>query len=581
MTNPKNRVDPAAPALSGGPNGKPAPLPNGEKGSVVLVPIVMDLAAEMRKVLLHAGGYFDELGRLKEFVLNRQVAVIYCGRKGRDAAEQAAGTIEREFSPERVGTLDLTDVAGFPGDPKGFVPWWEEAGGMGECFGDGAGFVDLVGRKAKWRPPPRPFSAIGLDDDDQVGPDVEDPIGFVDPRAFHGVLGRLAQQTQSETEADPLAVLMHLLPFFGAWAGRGPYFVVSGTRHRLNLFEALVGASGVSRKGTAGDVAKAIWSMVDETFTRENIHDGLNSGAGLLYHLRDAGTRMVKQGKPFRDEGVTDKRRAFLEDELGTVLKSGHRESENLLDLLRKFWDGKEVIRSNTKDPTRVTDGHLALVGHCTVEDLKFNLSDLDKSNGTANRFEYLLCRRSKLLPRGGNVFDLLRDFLSAELQELREALEFARDVGEIRRDPSIDGIWEALYRDLNTIPPGRIGAFYVRAPTIIMRRAALFALADRSRLVQAPHVDASLAIWEHSVRTLRYIFPDDVDPQAEKLLAALDENPGGMTRRELLATFNNHLKAKALDALLEKLLVQSQIVASPPESRGGRPAVRYSRKRL
>lgn len=572
-------IDVAAPAKLNGKAKRP-PFPNGSPGSLVMVSVIPGLATEMRKVVLPAACYDYEWPQLKEFVIGRRVAVVYCGKKGHGHAPLAAGAIERELTPELVGTIDLTELFGFDGNPEGFVSWWEEASGMGSQFGDGAAFLGLVDRKTKWRPAPRPFSAIGLDDDESAGPDVKDPIGFVDPRAFHGVLGRLALQTQRETEADPLAVMMHLLTFFGARVGRGPHFVVSGTRHRLNLFEAIIGTSGSSRKGTAGDVARAIWGMVDEEFTRENIHDGLNSGKGLLIQLRDASISKDSKGRPVQDEGVTDKRRAYLEDELGSVFKSGHRESENLLDLLRKFWDGKDVIRSNTKEPTRVTDGHLSLIGHLTPDDLCSTLTEQDKGNGTANRFEFLWCRASKVLPDGGNVFDLLRDFLSAEIQELREVLNFAKDVGEIKRDPSIKGSWETLYRSMRAVPPGRIGAFYVRAPMIVMRRAALFALADRSRLVQEAHVSASLAIWEHSVRTLRYIFRDDVDPQAERILAALDEKPEGMTKRELIAAFNNHIKARALDGLLERLLVQSQIVASGPESRGGRPAIRYSRKR-
>jgi hypothetical protein len=547
-TNTDEKKGPTA-AAANGRNGKHASPRSGERGSVVMVCVDLGLAEAMRRVIFPAACWTDDAGSLKEFADNRQVVVVHCGREGATVAQTAATHFQARCHPERVGIIDLADALGFAGPADAFVDWYEDRSGMGQ-FEDGVDFVRQVADRAEWRR----FTATLLDDDDEPGSDVKDPIGRVDPRAFHGILGRLALETQPETEADPLAVLIHLLVFFGASIGRGPHFVISGTRHRLNLFEALVGVTGSSRKGTAGDVARTTWSMIDPDFERENIIDGLNSGAGLLINIRDASVRRDKNGKPIADEGVTDKRRAFLEDELGTVLKSGHRENESLLDLLRKFWDGREVVRSNTRDPTRVTEGHVAVVGHCTPDELKFNLSELDKQNGTANRFEYLLCRRSKFLPKGGDVFDLLSNFLSAELQELREALEFGRAAGQIRRDPSIEPRWEQLYASLNTIPPGRIGAFYVRAPVIVMRRAALFALADRSVLIRECHLDASLAIWEHSVRTLRFIFPEDVDPLAEKLLAALDVNPEGLTKREILAVFNNHLKAQALDPLLERL---------------------------
>ena len=417
-------------------------------------------------------------------------------------------------------------------------------------------------------------------DDDEPATDVKDPIGRVDPAAFHGVLGRLAWETRTQTEADPLAVLVHLLVFFGASAGRNPHFVFGGTRNRLNLFECIVGMTGGSRKGTAADVAQAIWSMADPDFARENIINGLTSGKGLLIDIRDPSVGKDGHGRPVVDGGIDDKRRVYLEEEMGSVLKSGHRDSENLLELLRKFWDARECIRTQTKDPTRVTGGHVALMGHCTPEDLKFHLSDRDRANGTANRMEYLFCRRSRCLPEGGNVFDLLRDFLAGDLQQLREALEFARKVEEIRRTAAAAKMWEPLYRSWSQSPPGRIGHFFQRRAAIVMRRAAIFAVADLSPIVDECHLRASLAIWEHAVRTLRFIFPEDVDPVAEKLLKALDAKPGGLTRREIIAAFNNHMKAKELNKLLERLMVSDLIEASEPASRGGRPAARYARKR-
>ena len=60
-----------------------------------------------------------------------------------------------------------------------------------------------------------------------------------------------------------------------------------------------------------------------------------------------------------------------------------------------------------------MSGAHVAVVGHCTPEDLEIHLNDADKANGTANRLMWFFGVRSKILPRGGDVFGLLSDFLS------------------------------------------------------------------------------------------------------------------------------------------------------------------------
>jgi hypothetical protein len=420
-----------------------------------------------------------------------------------------------------------------------------------------------------------PTASMILASDDALGEDVIDPIGNVDPVAFHGPLGQLALATQPETEANALFVLLHLMAFFGAAAGRGPHFIISASVHYLNLFVGLIGASGFGRKGTAAHVAKEIWRKIDPTFTADNITDGLNSGAGLLYNLRDASEKSGKNGTA--DEGVMDKRRVFLESELSSVQMQGHRENDPLLGHLRKFFDGEEIIRSNTKDPTKVTGGHVTAVGHCTPADLEIHLSEADKANGTANRFLWAFGVRSKLLPRGGDVFDLLDNFLGSDLQKLKDAVEFAKGVGKIRRDSQVEARWENLYREFNEIPPGRIGAFFVRAPTIVLRLASIFALADRKNVIEGSHLDAALAIWEHSARSLRWIFRSDVDPRAEKLLAALKAASEGLTKRQIIHdVFKRNADAAMVDDLLLRLLAHQAIVAVKDVSRGGRPGIRY-----
>jgi hypothetical protein len=66
------------------------------------------------------------------------------------------------------------------------------------------------------------------------------PIGTRWPEAlpqeaFHGLAGEIISILEPHSEADPVALLTHLLVSFGSIVGRGPHFVVGGTVHHANL----------------------------------------------------------------------------------------------------------------------------------------------------------------------------------------------------------------------------------------------------------------------------------------------------------------------------------------------------------
>jgi hypothetical protein len=409
----------------------------------------------------------------------------------------------------------------------------------------------------------------GEEEDEEEGP--RDQVGDIDQAAFHGVLGRLAQAIQPHTEASSLFVLMHLIGFFGIAAGKKPHFRWSQSNQYLNLFIGIIGPTGWGRKGTAARNAKDIFRKVDQEFVKHQIGGGLNSGAGLLKALRDAsGT----------DEGVKDKRFLYLESEFASVLMQGHRESDPMLCHLRDFFDGVEVVRSNTKDhPTKVTGAHVGLVGHCSPEELRFQLNDVDKANGTANRVLWIYGMRKHRLDfeEGDGIFDALDNFLTPLLEELKAAVEFAAIDRRIGLTSKAAAQWKEMYKDLDWIPPGRIGAFFVRAPLIIRKVAAIFALADLTDTVECIHLDAAMAIWRHSEKSLRWIFNEDIDPKSEELMKALKDAPDGLTKTQIIKeVYNGNVEVKVLDQLLERLMTHHAIEKKRDAPKGGRPATRF-----
>lgn len=120
-------------------------------------------------------------------------------------------------------------------------------------------------------------------------------------------------------------------------------------------------------------------------------------------------------------------------------------------------------------------------------------LSDTEAANGFANRFLWLMVRRSKELPFGG---DVPRDALKELSRRLEAAFRFGRKPRHIRWGESARGPWEEVYGPLSEGKPGLFGAVVGRAEAQTLRLATLCAVMDESETIEYEHLAAALAVW-------------------------------------------------------------------------------------
>ena len=156
------------------------------------------------------------------------------------------------------------------------------------------------------------------------------------------------------------------------------------------------------------------------------------------------------------DPGITDKRLLLYEPEFANMLKQTERLGNTASVVIRQAWDGREVLRTLTKNSlAQATGAHISFVAHITGEELQRYLSQTETANGFANRFMFFCTERSKLLPDGGHLDQAQLDALCVELVE---ALDFARSAGEIKRDGAARVIWHDVYGPLSEGKPGLAG---------------------------------------------------------------------------------------------------------------------------
>ena len=373
-------------------------------------------------------------------------------------------------------------------------------------------------------------------------PAAEAPWPEMGKAAYHGLAGQVVETIAPHTEADPVAVLAHLLIEFGNAAGRHAYFVVDGARHYANEFALLIGATSKGRKGTAGKRVEEIMAAADPDWFVKRV-SGLSSGEGIIHAVHDE-IRVYERPRGRKGQssayeevvkhpGIADKRLCVFEPEFAGALAVARREGSILSRVIREAWDSGDLRVLTKNTPEHATGAHISIVGHITVDEYRASLDRISMTNGYANRFINLLVRRSRELPFGGSLDP--RDLIPFA-DEIKRIIEVTHGVREVSFSQKARPMWEAGYHDLSKEQPGLFGSIVARAEAHVVRLALIYALLDSRNEIDPAHLEAALALWRYAEQSARYIFGDTLgDPVADTILTALRQaGPEGMARGDI-----------------------------------------------
>lgn len=399
--------------------------------------------------------------------------------------------------------------------------------------------------------------------------------------AYHGLAGQIVHAIEPYSEADPVAILMHLLVGVGNLIGRGPYAMVEKTMHTCNEYVALVGRTSKGRKGQAWSTPRHLLAQVDDAWADGRITGGLSSGEGVIYNVRDGREeqqaikekgRAVGYEQVVVDEGVSDKRLLIVEPELAVVLRRMNGETNSLSSIIRDAWDSGRLRTLTKNSPLRATNAHISIIAHVTHEELVCELTETERANGFANRFLFLLVKRSKALPESeGAPEALLTPFVS----QMRKVVTWAHEPGRLVRSAEAKELWAGVYPALSEGEPGLVGAVLGRAEAHTLRLSLIYAVLDQSPEVRPEHLRAALAVWDYAETSARRIFGDALGLSAVDMLLGALSSRGPLTRDEIRDVFQRHKSSDEIAALLGLLREQGKARCSsrPAEGGRGRPA--------
>ena len=393
--------------------------------------------------------------------------------------------------------------------------------------------------------------------------------------AFHGIVGEFVDLATEGSEADPAAVLATTLVRFGVEAGSPdpnarPHIYVGESRHEPRIFGVVVGKSAKARKGTSGAPVTRLFAVPEGCMGAPKMAPmnlgPLSSGEGIVYAVRDAQETWDDKEQQFKviDPGVLDKRLFVQEEEFAAAINAGKRDGNTLSATLRALWDSGTRSPMTKTSRTQCTNAHVGILAHITIDELAMSLSACDKLNGYANRFLWMLARRSKRVPRPRRMPD---DKFIPIRNEIWQRLHLAHAAGQMSLTAAAGDLWDAEYDRLTEDRPGVSGAITARAEAQVVRLSMIYALCDGRKHVDAIHVQAALALWSYAQASAEFIFSDDavgskLDAKIHDLLL---KTPAGSSLTDLHnATGNNH-KATELRSSIQRLvdagLVRSELV--------------------
>lgn len=372
-------------------------------------------------------------------------------------------------------------------------------------------------------------------------------------KMFWGISGAIVKGIAPHTESDPVAILSQLLTAFGNCVGRSPYISVEADRHGTNLFVLNIGNSSKGRKGTSYGYVRKLFEIADSEWLLKNVKTGLSSGEGLLWALRDSDnlTEIIPD--------VADKRLLCVESEFASLLKVMSREGNTLSPIIRAAWDGGNLQTLTKRDPIKVSEPHISIIGHITRQELISLMRSVEISNGFGNRFLYFCIKRSQSLPFGGAYDPIEMNMMG---QEIKASLIHSRKQFQTRLSEDAKLRWQAEYESLSRDRYGLAGVLTSRAEPQVLRLALCLSLLNREREISDDALKSALSIFEYSEKSVNFLYGVQTGNKlADKILEFLDGEPSGASRKQitdfLARNFPKESVQPALDLLEESSLAQ------------------------
>lgn len=322
-------------------------------------------------------------------------------------------------------------------------------------------------------------------------------------RVYGGFLGEVTDFLLGGTDASPVAILASLVSFCGALTPAWGYW---HGRHTSSPYLALVGRSGVGRKGTAMfRVRDALgYALGMDTVNRIRF-DGVASGEALVRALLDRS--QVTFGVP---TGL------LFEEEYATFLSASGREGSNLDSRMRSAFDGKQLAHRKVSETLYVAEPYwLSGLVAITPTELQAKVTKASFKNGSGNRWLWLPVVRRPV--RVMSTEPILPAEFSTRIESTHQAT--FRSPARIDPGPGVDDLLSEYDDFLRADSVGLAADMTSRFGVIAFRVGLVHAAVEGSSIVTTEHIQRAIALTEYARSGLSFSFGDALGDESSTYL--------------------------------------------------------------
>jgi putative DNA primase/helicase len=395
---------------------------------------------------------------------------------------------------------------------------------------------------------------------------------------LYGTVGLFAKAAADGKGLDPIAAALACLTWLGTEVSPRIVLQIADSYHPARIFGVHVGRSSRGAKGDSSQLLKKVIRRISKQHSEllGAFHSGgLSTREGLALQLHDGFTQ-GEQETP----AVTDKRLFVIESEFANIMAQTKRDGNTLSTALRDAFDYPCKIDPMTKtNRISSTNPHIGILGNITPYELASKLSKNEISNGVINRFMLIYSERMANVPFPPATDNGLVDMLA---NEFASVIHWAKgsygdssfDLYDSQVVATLDNhakaFWVIVFDELSNPYGGEfIAAATDRRRVFALRLALLFAITDKSLVIQEHHIRAGVEWARFSARTAAYVLggagSGDVETvdktQLDKLMTFLKSKKGFVSRTDISADcFKRHISKTKLDGLLQ-LAIDSQLI--------------------
>lgn len=267
------------------------------------------------------------------------------------------------------------------------------------------------------------------------------------------------------------------------------------------------------------------------------------------------------------DNGGTDDKRLYVvEAEFGGAMAAASRDKNTLSATIRTCWDGKDISPLVKNAAWSTSSPHIVITVHITAAELIDRMSDVDALSGFLNRFVILHIARAKLVPMPiptpvADIERIAADVVGAVCFAIGGDVT-ARNINSVTMSHEAIRYWCEQYPALTAEQPGIAGALLVRTEIYARMFAMIFALLDKTSVIEVQHIKAALAWVDYWRASVTYIFQTlSAKAEAERLndtaadvLEFIRQHPG-CTRTVITTGFKNKMTSIQITGVLNHLM--------------------------